>query len=114
MCCSAAPVKGEVKELLKHKFLDVDLPYELRVTEAALTEFIRCAPSLRCKQPLNAQTDGLAKLQGIREASCSCDPDASDPGAARSDASQEHAAVRRCLSCCNTSASAAVCRICAA
>ena len=41
VCRSVAPVKGEVRELLKHKFLDVDLPYELRVTEAALTEFIR-------------------------------------------------------------------------
>ena len=30
-----------MNELLQHKFLDVDLPYELRVTEAALTEFIR-------------------------------------------------------------------------
>ena len=66
MCCSAAPVKGEVRELLKHKFLDADLPYELRVTEAALTEFIRrgtCFPVLHATaipQPSGARQMGSA------------------------------------------------------
>ena len=63
-----APVKGEVKELLKHKFLDVDLPYELRVTEAALTEFIRCAfPDMQTTTGPPDIQPGTQRIRGLEE-----------------------------------------------
>jgi len=80
-----APVKGEVKELLKHKFLDVDLPYELRVTEAALTEFIRHAFSaMQTATGLPGQAPGHHPMNYTVSESqrCNCFPGASDPGAA--------------------------------
>ena len=61
MCCGHGNLRGcggreepttnAVKELLNHKFLDADLPYELRVTEAALTEFVRREPLLWARKP---------------------------------------------------------------